>query len=236
MSETRKVRVTCPTCNSTSEVEVPFARFNKAQLEKGLVTILMKSNCGHTCFVFIDKDFKMRGGHCADYDLNHEGTSSVPVPNNQYQASELLLKYTAEIIKMDIQEEAFINAIGAQKKIDAMENALIRGDIKRASSLIDSLRKFASEIDEKEFANRLLKKVQSINKLIIEKPNLDWDSLALKDDEAKSEAEYASMHVTQYERLRKVIAELEYEVLEGRLPRAAVDAKRQRLFDLMDGI
>nr|MDO8088999.1 hypothetical protein [Candidatus Sigynarchaeum springense] len=234
MSETRKVRITCPSCNRTSDVEVPFSRFSDSQLEKGLVTVLLKSECGHKCFVFIDKDFKMRGGHCADYELNPEGTSGVAVQNNHYQASELLLKYAAEIIKQDVQDEAFINAIGAQKKIDAMENALIHGDIKKAGSIIDGLRKFAHEIDEKEFANRLLKKIESINKLIIDKPNLDWDSLVLKDKEAKSETEYANMHLIHYERLRKIVVELEYEVIEGRLPRAAVDAKRQRLMELMD--
>ncbi|MBN2153024.1 MAG: hypothetical protein JW839_16345 [Candidatus Lokiarchaeota archaeon] len=233
MSETRKVRITCPSCNKTFDVGLPFTQFNESQLEKGLVTVLLKNECGHKCFVFIDKDFKMRGGHCADFDLDSEGINSSPV-QNQYQASELLLKYAAEIIKMDIQEEPFINAIGAQNKIDAMENALIRGDIKKAGSLIDSLRKFASEIDEKEFANKLLKKVQSINKLIIEKPNLDWNTFVLDDGEARSEAEYASMHVIHYERLRKVVAELEYEAIEGRLPRAAVEAKRQRLIELMD--
>ncbi|MEX2683492.1 MAG: hypothetical protein Q6373_018085 [Candidatus Sigynarchaeota archaeon] len=234
MSETRKVRITCPACNLTFDVEMPFSRFSDAQLEKGLVTVLLKSECGHKCFVFIDKDFKMRGGHCPDYELNPGGTIGITVQDDKYQASELLLKYATEIIKMNVQDEAFINAIGAQKKIDEMENALIHGDVKKAASIIDSLRRFAHEIDEKEFANRLLKKLQSINKLIIDKPHLDWDALVLKDNEAKSETEYANLHLIHYERLRKIMVNLEFEVIEGRLPRAAVDAKIQRLMDIMD--
>jgi hypothetical protein len=234
MNETRKVRLTCPTCHINYDVDVPFTTFDESQLDKGLVTLSLKTKCGHACYIFIDKNFKMRGGQCADYDLDSGNAKFVPISNAQYQASELLQKYAAEIIKLDVQDEAFIKSIGAEAKVDAIENALIHGDVKKAGTIIDSLRRFASEIDEKEFADRLLKKIKSINKLIINNPKLDWDSLVLKDKEAKNETDYATLRAIHYDRLRKVVAELEFEALEERLPRAAVDAKKQRLVDLMD--
>jgi hypothetical protein len=234
MSEIRKVHITCPTCQNTYDIDVPFTTFDKSQLEKGLVTLSLRTACGHACYVFIDKNFKMRGGQCADYEIDAGNATAVPLTNAQFQATELLLKYAAEIIKMDVQDEAFIKSIGAEDKMEAMENALIHGDVKKAGSIIDNLRRFASEIDEKEFADKLLKKIKNLNNLIINNPNLDWGSLVLKDKEAKNETEYASLRAIHYDRVRKIIAELEFEAIEERLPRAAVDAKKQRLVDRMD--
>lgn len=237
MNETRKVRtvrITCPTCQNTSDVEMPFTTFDASQLEKGLLTISLKTSCGHACYVFIDKNFKMRGGQCADYEIDATDAKVVPMTSMESQITELLIKYAAEIIKMDVHDEAFIKDIGAEERIDAIENALIHGDIKKAGSIIDNLRKFASEIDEKEFADRLLQKIKSLNKLVIEKPDLDWNTLVLKDKEAKSEAEFAALRAIHYDRIRRVASELEFEAIEGRLPRAAVEAKKQRLVELMD--
>jgi hypothetical protein len=236
MADIQKVRITCPTCQNTYDVEVPISQFDEPQLAKGLITVSMKIPCGHACYVFIDKNFKMRGGQCADIEMESKSTRVEPVSNSLYQATELLLKYATEIIKMDVADDDLIKNINAQDKVDLIENALIHGDIKKASKIIGDLVEFTAEIDEKELAARLKKKIQRLNKLVISKPDLDWNAMILMDDAAKNESEFITLRAIHYERLRKIVAELEFEVIEGRLPRAAVDAKKSRLIDLMDKV
>ncbi len=234
MSETRKIRVVCPKCSSIYDVDVPFTKFDAQQLEKGIVTLSMKIGCGHSCFVFIDKDFKQRGGQVADMEIDSGNAHFATLSNAQYQASELLLKYASEVIKTDAADADFIKRINAEEMVGIFENALINGDILKAGAMIGELRDFAKQIGEYEYADKMTKRILSLHRLTTSKPDLDWHSLALNDSDAKTEFEYGTIRAIHYERLRGILAGLEYEAIEGRLSREAVEAKKQSLMDLMD--
>ncbi len=234
MNDTRKVHIVCPNCASVYDVDVPFTEFTAQQLEKGLVTLSLKIGCGHSCYVFIDKNFKQRGGQCADIDIDSENAQFVPLSNAQFQASELLLKYASEVIKMDVADADLIKKMNAEERVGIFENALIHGDIMKAGRIIGDLRDLAKEVGDFDYADRLAKRIFSLHRLTASKPDLDWQSLVLYDSDANTEFEYAAMRAIHYERLRGILAGLEYEVIEGRLSREAVDAKKQQLIDLMD--
>jgi len=231
MEETHKVHITCPACKQSQDVKIPISVMENGP-ETGLVTISFKSDCGHACQVFIDKKFKVRGGQCADISI--EDIEVETISQDMLQVGEIVLRFAMDVIKQDIEDAELIESISAQEKIDQIENALIRGDVKKAVKVFVNLRKFAKEIGEDKYAARIDRQLNLLNKLIDKKVGFDWDSIVLRDYSGVPEHEFARARALHYERLRQVMAELEYQAIQETLPREAVEQKKMRLLGLID--
>nr|MDO8116344.1 hypothetical protein [Candidatus Sigynarchaeota archaeon] len=236
---THAVRVTCPTCKKTHVVDIPATAVDGAT-DTGLLAVSFKAQCGHTCIVFIDKNFRMRGGQCADLDLGEidakqsTGIELETILQEVYHISDLVVKFATEVIKMNALDARLIESINVVDKIKDVEIALIRGDIVVASDRLVRLGEFASEIGESDLAERLLQNMQKINNLIVTKAGFDWTSIILKKMEAHDEVEFARAKAIHYERVRKILAELEYEAIVGTIDRKRADAKKAQLMLIVD--
>lgn len=231
MEEKRSVHITCPACKQSQDVEIPVNAIENGP-ETGLVTVSFKSDCGHTCQVFIDKKYKARGGQCADVELDDVEVEMIS--QDTLQIGEIVLRFAMDVIKQDIEDAELIESINAEEKIDRVENALIRGDVKKAVTVFRNLRQFVKEIGDDKYTKRLDQQLNRLNKLMDKKIGFDWDSIVLRDYSGVPEHEFAKARALHYERLRQVMAELEYQAIQETLPREAVEQKKVRLLGLMD--
>jgi len=233
MEETRTVHITCPACHQEQDVAIPLSVIVNGP-ETGLVTVSFKSECGHACQVFIDKKYKVRGGQCADISLDDADIQVESISQDMLQVGEIVLRFAMDVIKQDIEDAELIESISAQEKIDHVENALIRGDVRKAMKIFTNLRKFVKEIGEEKYAKRIDQQLNLLNKLIDKKVGFDWDSIILRDYSGVPDDEFSRARALHYERLRQVMAELEYQAIQETLSREAVEQKKMRLLGLID--
>ena len=66
--ETNKINVQCPVCNTKQDVELPI-RIVKDNI-KGVATIAINAQCGHSFHIFVDKNFSIRGYQRSDFDVS----------------------------------------------------------------------------------------------------------------------------------------------------------------------
>nr|MDO8114816.1 hypothetical protein [Candidatus Sigynarchaeota archaeon] len=230
-TEMKKVRITCPSCQQLHYVDIPLKIFDHGP-DTGIVTVSFKTECGHACQIFIGKDFKVRGGQCADVSL--DDISVEPITPEMMQVSELVLKFITEMIKQDIEDDELIQDLNARDKIEEIESLLIHSDVMKARRTLEKLRKFAIEIGELEFASKMSKRIERLERLMDTKPGFDWDSIIIEDISGTSEQAFARARALHYERLRQILADLEYNAIEEALPRDVVNAKKARLVELVD--
>ncbi|NMC05300.1 MAG: hypothetical protein GYA24_08820 [Candidatus Lokiarchaeota archaeon] len=65
--ERKALNVQCPVCNAKQDVEVP-TRIIKENI-KGVSTIAINAQCGHSFHIFVDKNFAIRGYQRSDFDV-----------------------------------------------------------------------------------------------------------------------------------------------------------------------
>jgi len=224
------VRVTCPTCQKVSNIDIPVSLIkDKGEDFAGLVTVSLKIPCGHLCMIFLDRNFKMRGGQCAEAEFGGEEEAAQeeqaevivePISKKAFKVSDLVLKLATDIIKMDVIETAAFLMINAQDKIEAAEEALINGDIEHAGKLLSSMRDEATKSLNATVADLLLKKIQKLNMLKSNNPGFDWSQIRLQ------EVDNPKIRAIRDERVRNIIAELDYNVMNGQLPENLVMVKK----------
>jgi hypothetical protein len=179
--------------------------------------------------IFIDRNFKMRGGQCAEAELGREeetprdNQSEIivePLSKEAFKVSDLVLKLATDIIKIDVLETATFLQIDAQDKIEETEEALINGDIESAGKLLSSLRDDATNSLNENVADLILKKIQKLNTLKSNNPGFDWSQIRLLD------LENPKIRAIRDERVRNIVAELDYSVMNGQLPENLVMVKK----------
>ncbi|MEX2754757.1 MAG: hypothetical protein Q6365_005145, partial [Candidatus Sigynarchaeota archaeon] len=77
--ERRALAVQCPVCNQKQDVEVP-ARIIRENI-KGVSTIAINAQCGHSFHIFVDKNFAIRGYQRSDFDVTATAVEAAPVQN-----------------------------------------------------------------------------------------------------------------------------------------------------------
>lgn len=77
--ETYKINVQCPVCNNKQDVELPV-RIVRENV-KGVATIAINAQCGHSFHIFVDKNFSIRGYQRSDFDV----TASTAIDTAQVQ-------------------------------------------------------------------------------------------------------------------------------------------------------
>src|SRR5512137_1324835 len=63
----KALNVQCPVCNLKQDVEVP-TRIIRENI-KGVSTIAINAQCGHSFHIFVDKNFAIRGYQRSDFDV-----------------------------------------------------------------------------------------------------------------------------------------------------------------------
>ncbi|HME54866.1 MAG TPA: hypothetical protein VKM55_21860 [Candidatus Lokiarchaeia archaeon] len=140
--ETNKINVQCPVCSAKQDVEVPI-RIVKENV-KGVATIAINAQCGHSFHIFVDKNFSIRGYQRSDFDVSAaEPIDVAPVQNYSlpgivkmfgeepfaYAMHALLLNQKAILIGSDQQilKSLFINFISLfeQELADSVDAIVI---------------------------------------------------------------------------------------------------------------
>jgi len=215
------------------ELDIPETVFEKAN-GSGIVNVSFKTECGHFCQAFVDRNFKIRGEACADVSLD-ELKSGNESPE-MIQVSDLVVKLASEIIRINVQFNEVIKRMSEQSIVNALEKALLRCQINEVKGHLDLLYAQVMEVGEMEFAVQLRNEIMWLNKLVRGKAGFDWLSIEMRVSPAMEEYEYAHMKGVQYDRLRQIFATLEFEAIEHELPREAVDEKKNQLIDLLEGV
>jgi len=229
----RKSRIKCPACQEFQEIDIPESIFEKST-QSGIVTVSFKTDCGHTCQAFVDRNFKIRGEACADVSLD-ELKDGMETPE-MVQISDIVIKLASEIIRINVQFHNVINRIGAQTTVDALERALLLCQISKANYYLTNLYTQVNDVGEMDFAVQIRKEIMWINKLVKSKNSFNWASIEMRSMPEMLAQEYAHMKGVQYERLRQIFAALEFEAIEHESSRNVVDVKKIRLADLMDNM
>lgn len=234
----KKARIKCPACQEFHDVDIPEKIFDKAT-ETGIVTISFKTECGHFCQAFVDRNFKIRGEACADVSLD-EMVAGMETPE-MVQVSDLVVKLASEVIRINVQFNEIIKKIGVQKNVDFVEKALLSCQIQEVKNYLDQLYARVVDVGEMDFAVldfavQLQKEITWFNKLVESKIGFDWSSIEMRSMLGMGAQEYAHMKGVQYERLRQIFATLEFEAIDNELNRDAVKMEKIRLVDLMDNM
>ncbi|HME50718.1 MAG TPA: hypothetical protein VKM55_00745 [Candidatus Lokiarchaeia archaeon] len=227
----KKARIKCPACQRLQDVDIPEDIFERVS-PSGIVTISFKTDCGHYCQAFVDKNFQIRGEACADVSLDElkEGTETPEM----IRVSDLVVKLASEVIKINVQYSEIIKKIGAQKIVDALEKALILCKIQDAITSFDQLLANITDAGEMSFAVQLRKEIMWLNGLVKSRNGFDWSSIEMCSLPEIGENEYAHMKGVQYERLQQIFTTLEFGTIEHELSQDAVDMKKTRLVDMLD--
>ena len=227
----KKARIKCPACQGFHEVDIPENIFAKSS-PSGIVTVAFKTECGHFCQAFVDKNFQVRGEACADVSLDElkEGTETPEM----IRVSDLVVKLASEVIKIDVQYGEIIKKINAQHTVDALEKALLLCQIHEADNHFGQLLACVSDAGEMAFVVQLRKEIMWLNKLVKGKNGFDWSSIEMRTPADMDAHEYAHMKGVQYERLRQIFTALEFGTIEHELSQDAVDMKKARLVDMLD--
>ncbi len=237
--DSKRVRIMCPGCHEQHVVDIPASAMDDYNAS-GLLTVLLRPSCDHACMVFIDKNFQMRGGYCADMEIGMDddgvlnGNDLMLASREVSHMSDLALKFATEVIKLNASDASIITSINAQDKIKAVEIALIHGDIRGAGGLLASLHEFVARSNMTSFAGRLLQSMKKIDNLVANKVDFDWNAIIVKHENVDDDVEFTRLKALYYERVRKILAELEYEAICGNIERASVDMKKGQLMDLVD--
>nr|MDO8113427.1 hypothetical protein [Candidatus Sigynarchaeota archaeon] len=75
----RAINVQCPVCNVKQEVGVP-TRIIKENV-KGVSTIAINAQCGHSFHIFVDKNFAIRGYQRSDFDVTTTAVDTTQIQN-----------------------------------------------------------------------------------------------------------------------------------------------------------
>ncbi len=69
----QSIKISCPICNSTKEIDLPLEIINES---KHLTTISISKGkiCDHHFQLFIDKNFVIRGYQKVDFEVNNVNT------------------------------------------------------------------------------------------------------------------------------------------------------------------
>ncbi|MHA1889480.1 MAG: hypothetical protein ACTSYS_00685, partial [Promethearchaeota archaeon] len=72
---TRDINVICPVCNQKHSFSVPIDIIQNNI--KGVSTIAINAQCGHSFHIFVDKNFAVRGYQRSDFDIKLDAPSAV---------------------------------------------------------------------------------------------------------------------------------------------------------------
>ncbi len=75
----KALNVQCPVCNQKQDVEVP-TRIIRENI-KGVSTIAINAQCGHSFHIFVDKNFAIRGYQRSDFDVTATAVETTQVQN-----------------------------------------------------------------------------------------------------------------------------------------------------------
>ncbi|MBD3185578.1 hypothetical protein GF325_02020 [Candidatus Bathyarchaeota archaeon] len=98
---TRNIDLICPVCNTKQSIQLPVDLI--ANNIKGVSTIAINAQCGHSFHIFVDKNFAVRGYQRSDFDIQLDTAGTV----EREPIQDLSL---SAVVRM-FGEDAFVHAM-----------------------------------------------------------------------------------------------------------------------------
>lgn len=202
---------------------MPVEAFERGSNESGLLTISSHLPCNHACLVFVDQQAKMRGGQCADLTIDARAAPATLASPNDEDVLALLL---AKVLAMDARDTPAFSSMGAGGKLEAIESALLHGDVPGASSIVMDVQAFADGIGETDVVLHLQGVGKLLDAFMAEKQGVVFTRPAGSDATGFTAAIHA--------RAGAVKAGLDYMAMEGAVTRDLVQLALDRLNTIVD--